>query len=320
MVASRVFNSANSARSHVIIMLVKLSQLGEFGLIERISKHQRKRKGTVIGIGDDAAVLQASGKYLLITTDTLIENVHFRLKEISFFDLGYKALAVNISDIAAMGGWPTHALVTIGVPKTISVKSIDELYRGIHHLAKKHKIDVVGGDTVASPKEIVVSITLLGEVEKENLLLRSTAKVGDLICVTGVFGGPAASNFKLQTSNIKTKIKEAGKIAKSQTATSMIDSSDGLVRSVLEICKASKVGARIWEDKIPIAQGATLAQALYGGEEYALVFSVPREKVKKLKLKFTIVGEIVSSKAGVKLMGNRGKIKPLKAGGYDHFK
>ena len=301
-------------------MLVKLSQLGEFGLIERISKHQRKRKGTVIGIGDDAAVLQASGKYLLITTDTLIENVHFRLKEISFFDLGYKALAVNISDIAAMGGWPTHALVTIGVPKTISVKSIDELYRGIHHLAKKHKIDVVGGDTVASPKEIVVSITLLGEVEKENLLLRSTAKVGDLICVTGVFGGPAASNFKLQTSNIKTKIKEAGKIAKSQTATSMIDSSDGLVRSVLEICKASKVGARIWEDKIPIAQGATLAQALYGGEEYALVFSVPREKVKKLKLKFTIVGEIVSSKAGVKLMGNRGKIKPLKAGGYDHFK
>src|SRR3989338_4613924 len=153
MVASRVFNSANSARSHVIIMLVKLSQLGEFGLIERISKHQRKRKGTVIGIGDDAAVLQASGKYLLITTDTLIENVHFRLKEISFFDLGYKALAVNISDIAAMGGWPTHALVTIGVPKTISVKSIDELYRGIHHLAKKHKIDLVGGDTVASPKE-----------------------------------------------------------------------------------------------------------------------------------------------------------------------
>ena len=198
-------------------------------------------------------------------------------------------------------------------------------------MVKKHKIDIVGGDTVASPKELFISITLLGEVEKENLLLRSTARPGDLICVTGKFGGPASTTYNLVLSTYHLRLAEARTLAKARIATSLIDSSDGLVRSVLEICKASKVGARIWEAKVPAAKGATLDQALYGGEEYELVFTVPKEKGKRKKfppeadppwaekVKMTIVGEIVDRKQGVKLVDKHDKIKPLKSGGYEHF-
>jgi thiamine-monophosphate kinase len=307
---------------------MKLSQLGEFGLIELISPHESKRPDTFVGIGDDAAVLQSrvtgrgSRVYTLITTDALIENVHFKRTGLSFFALGQKALAANISDIAAMGGWPTHALVTVGLPESLSVEKIEEFYRGLNSLAKKYKIDIVGGDTVASPKELVISITLLGEVETKNLLLRSSAKPGDFICVTGKFGGPASQGYDPRLGTRDTRLKEARSIAKARLATAMIDSSDGLVRSVLELCKASKVGARIFEDCVPVAKGATLEQALYGGEEYELVFTVPKSKVPspKSKVKMAIVGEIVGAKQGVKLVDKHDKIKPLKSGGYEHFK
>jgi thiamine-monophosphate kinase len=299
---------------------VKLSQIGEFGLIDLIARHEPKLPSTLIGIGDDTAVLKASGRYQLITTDTFIENVHFRLRNISFYNLGQKVLAANISDIAAMGGYPTHALVTIGLPKKITVEQVQSLYQGINSLARKHKIDIIGGDTIASPREIVVSITLLGEVERDCLLTRSGAKPGHLICVTGRFGGPAAKKFDNRQSKIVNRTKEARMIAKSHLATSMIDSSDGLVRSVLEICKASKVGARIYAAKVPVAKGATLDQALYGGEEYELVFTIPKIKYRKLEIKATVVGEIVDRKLGVKLVDSYGRIKPPKSGGYEHFK
>jgi len=284
---------------------------------------------TMVGIGDDCAVLRPKTydlghktKYLLITTDTFVQDVHFKIKSLKdFYHLGRKAMAANISDIAAMGGVPTHALVTIGLPKSISVKAVQELYRGIDSLAKKHKIDIVGGDTVASPKAVMVSITLLGEAEKP--ILRSTARVGELICVTGRFGGAARDNFKLQTPNIKIKLKEAHKLAKAKLATAMIDSSDGLVRSVLEIAKASKVGAEIFENLVPRAKGATLDQALYGGEEYELVFTIhanDSSKLKQLKLGATVVGTVVAQKQGVRLVDAYGKIKPLKSGGYEHYK
>ncbi len=301
---------------------MKLSQLGEFGLIERIAKREPALPSTIVGIGDDCAVigLPASNKYQLITTDALIENVHFRRQGLSFFHLGRKALAANISDIAAMGGWPTHALITLGLPGTISVQAVDALYRGIDALAREHKIDLIGGDTVASPRELVISITLLGEVEKKNLLLRSTAKPGDLICVTGKFGGPASKGYSSRYSLPVTRLKEARYIAGSHVATAMIDSSDGLVRSVLELCKASKTGARVFEDCVPRAKGATLKQALYGGEEYELVCTVPKTKLKKLKVKMAVVGEIVAAKQGVGLVDHHDKIKPVKSGGYEHFK
>jgi len=304
---------------------VKLSQIGEFGLIDLIAKHEPKLPSTLIGIGDDAAVLKAKNKYQLITTDTFIENVHFKLKRTSFFDLGRKALAANISDIAAMGGYPTHALVTIGLPKKITVKQVQQLYRGINSLARRYQIDIVGGDTIASPREVVISITLLGEVEKRHLLTRSGAKPGNLILATGAFGGPASHKFVIRNSSFVIRLREAGLIAKKRLATSMIDSSDGLMRSVLELCKASRTGARIYEDLVPIARGASLAQALYGGEEYELVFTVNKKNLSKIMdrlgklVKVSVVGEMVPHKFGVKLVDSYGRIKPPKSGGYEHF-
>ena len=300
---------------------MKLSQIGEFGLIDLIKRTEPKRQDTIIGIGDDAAVLKnKDSKYLLVTTDTFVENVHFRRKGLSFYALGYKSLLANVSDIAAMGGYPTHALVTIGLPKDVSVRQVRQLYNGINSLAKKLKIDIIGGDTVSSPREIIVSITLLGEVEREYLLTRSGAKLGDLILVSGKFGGPASLTYNLQLTTANLRISEARIIAKSKLATSMIDSSDGLVRSVLEICKMSKTGARIFEDMVPIAKGANLNQALYGGEEYELVFTVPKNKLKQIKINATVVGEVVSKSKGIKLIDHCGRIKPLKSGGYEHFR
>ena len=161
---------------------------------------------------------------------------------------------------------------------------------------------------------------MLGEVEKEYLLTRSGAKVGDLILVTGVFGGPAATNYNLQLTTYNLRISEARIIAESKIATAMIDSSDGLVRSVLELCRASRTGARIWEKKVPVAKGATLDQALYGGEEYELVFTVPKNRLGKLKVKAKVVGEIVSAKNGVKTVDQKDRIKKIKNGGYEHFR
>ncbi|OGC05102.1 thiamine-phosphate kinase [candidate division WOR-1 bacterium RIFOXYA12_FULL_43_27] len=301
---------------------MKLSQLGEFGLIELIKKAQKaKRKDTVLGIGDDCAALRMTNdkcppcptqveagqmsNYLLITTDTLIEDVHFDLKHTSFYELGYKAMLANISDIAAMGGTPMHAVVTIGVSKNIKVKKLLEFQKGLNKLTRKYNIEIVGGDTVASPKAVMVSITLLGEVEKRYLLTRAGARIGDTVLVTGEFGGPAALGYKPKTLNPKQsqnsnfqnpKIEEGQKIAKSRLATAMIDSSDGLARSVTEICRASKAGAKLYFKNIPIAKGATLDHALYGGEEYELVFTAPKRNVNKLQkiVKCKVVGEIVA--------------------------
>jgi len=299
---------------------VKLSQLGEFGLIELVKKTPAKRKDTSLGIGDDCALIGD----LLITTDTLVENTHFRLKKTSFFDLGYYSLFINVSDIAAMGGEPTHAFVTIGAPGKTNVKSIQQLYKGINALARKLKIDIAGGDTVSSSK-LIVSITLLGKVEKKHLLTRAGARIGDMILATGEFGGPAARNYELGITNYELRLKESGIIAKSKLATSMIDSSDGLVRSVLEICKSSKVGALIYSSEVPRSKGATVKQALHGGEEYELVFTVPAKNISKIKrklgkTKLSIVGEIRTRSKGVGVLNERGRIEAVKAGGFEHFK
>ncbi|MFC1568433.1 thiamine-phosphate kinase [Candidatus Margulisiibacteriota bacterium] len=306
---------------------MKLSQLGEFGLIDQLTKLLGvSRKGARLGIGDDAAAieLKTKGSLLLITTDTLIENVHFKLKTTSFTDLGNKALAINISDVAAMGGVPAYALVTIGASKTVPVKNIRQIYKGVDKLARRHGIEVIGGDTVSS-RDLIVSITLLGEVEKKYLLTRAGAKPGDLILVTGDFGGPAAAGYDSRKWKVESRTQEARMIAKSQIATAMIDSSDGLARSVLEICKASRVGAVIYEKEIPLARGANVQQGLHGGEEYELVFTAPAEAVKKIKkllgkTPLSIVGDILLRKKGVNVLDLTGRVKALKNGGYEHFK
>ncbi len=292
---------------------MKLSKLGEFGLIEHLAKKIKvNRRKVLVGIGDDAAVLRArKDKVLIFTTDTLIENIHFKIKNCSFYDLGYRAIAVNISDIAAMGGYPTSALITLGLPKRIKVELIDDLYKGINEIAKRFKIDIVGGDVVASPKEIVIGVALLGEVEENLLLQRSGARVGDCLLVTG---NPSFKKFKFIP-----RIAEARVIAKSASASSMIDDSDGIARCIYEICKMSKVGARIW---------ITDLGALYGGESYELVFTSPKdeafyllEKVeKKTGTKVAIIGEITPSRFGIKVVNESGKESLLKSLGYEHFK
>lgn len=316
---------------------MKLSQLGEFGLIERIKDIVRKpARKAVFGIGDDTAVLEitpqifpfSNKKYLLVTTDTFIEGVHFRLKNADFHELGHRFLAINISDIAAMGGYPTYALVTLGANRDFSIWKIEDLYRGMNALARKHRIGIIGGETVNSPKEFIVSITLLGEVEKKKLLTRSNARIGDAILVTGDFGGPAAAKYDFRLLSLVPRLKEARTIAQSKLCSSMIDSSDGLVRSVLEVCRASQVGARIWTDSIPKARKANLKHALYGGDEYELVFTTARVQAvglrdliqKKTSTKVSIVGEIVDKKRGVKLVDVHGRVKSLTQKGYEHFK
>ena len=299
---------------------MKLSQFGEFNLIERIAgKVKSKSPRVVVGIGDDAAVIkrpktkdQRLKTNTLITSDLLIEDVHFDLSYTSFYQLGQKALAVNLSDIAAMGGYPTEAVVTLGLPKNLKVKDIDNLYRGINRMASIYNVSIVGGDTVKSDK-VVVGIALLGEVEARNVILRSGARVGDQIVVLGSLGKAAKALAQRKCFVPKPQVKEARIIAKSHLATSMIDNSDGLARSIIEITKSSGAGARIFLDELPVAPGATHDQAFYGGEDYNLILTVPKNKLKKLKskikLSLTVVGEIVK----------KSKEQKLKDKGYDHF-
>jgi len=300
---------------------MKLSDIGEFQLIDRLSKIIGKaKKPVVLGIGDDCAVIETANNkyqtsnnskgpmYQLITTDTLVENVHFKLPKgtansfAGSFKLGMKAMIANVSDISAMGGVPTYAVVTLGAPKNFKVESAEAILKGMLKIARKHGVQIVGGDTVRS-RDLVISVTLLGEVEKKYLLTRSGAKVGDIICVTGSFGHPASANYLL---HITDYCPQGRLIAKKRIATAMIDSSDGLVESIRQICKASQVDARIDFDQVPIAKGATLEQALFGGEEYELVFTVPKSKAKKLD--YRVVGQIVK-----KGQGN------LPKGGFKHF-
>lgn len=312
---------------------MRLSSLGEFGLIEFIKKQAIVQSSTILGIGDDAAAIEfpsSNKKYLLITTDSFVEGVHFVLNEKNkvkrrkyFFNLGIKVLVANVSDVLAMGGTPTHALITLGLNDSIGLEDISALYEGINYLARKYKIDLIGGDTVSSFRSVFISMTLLGEVEKKNILTRAKAKEGDLIAVTGEFGNSASKKFNILDLKFKIRFNDARNLAKTRLCSSMIDSSDGLARSVIEICKASETGARVLTDKIPRPKNTLLDDALYGGEEYEFVFTVPKSKFKrmpnKIKNKITVIGEIVSKSKGVRLIGSNGKSVKMK-GGFEHFK
>jgi thiamine-monophosphate kinase len=341
-------------------MLIK--EIGEFKLIERIKKQLAKGynlpksyKPIVVGIGDDAAVVETEpDKLLVATTDILIEDIHFDLKTTSPYDLGWKLLAVNLSDIAAMGATPRYGLVVLGLPVNTSVETVDNLIHGALDLAKKFKVFLIGGDTVTSPDKLVVNLVLWGTVPRDRVLKRSGAKVKDKIMVTGTIGDSSAGLEILQTLKAHTKtswarklinkhllpyprLQEAGLMARRKLVHGMIDSSDGLSISLKFICQASRVGAKIWADKIPLSRElrcyadfagrAAYSYALYGGEDYELIFTVPadkEEKIKRLLQKFsdtriTTIGEIVPAQKGLTLVDNNGKITELKTGGYEHF-
>jgi len=312
---------------------------GEFGLIERIKNKVKLYSNDVIaGIGDDAAVLKYDkNKYLVFTTDMMAENSHFSLKYSTPEQIGMKAIEQNVSDIAAMGGLPRFATISLALPADIDVEFVDELFNGINKKSKKYKINIVGGDITHS-KNVIVDVALIGFVEKRFLTLRSEAKTNDLIFCSGDVG-KSAVGLELLKNNIngkttkkhlepKSRLDLARKLIK-VGINSMIDVSDGVASEVKHICKESKVGAIIYANKIPISKNTmndskklnkdTLDFALYGGEDFELIFTANENKLKKLrKYDVKVIGQIVDKRYGIKLIRNNKKYNLQN--GFDHFK
>ncbi len=331
---------------------MQLTQIGEFGLIreirEQLTKFQEDK--VVVGIGDDAAAVEIEGgKLTLLTTDTLVEDVHFKRNYASPFEVGWKSLAVNISDIAAMGGNPLYSLVSLSLSPGMGSSTVKYLYKGLKKIASQYKVNIVGGNIVHSPI-FSITISLIGEVERENILLRSGAKKGDLIYVTGELGSSRAGLECLRNHNLKVDpeirkflvrkhlfpspgLKEGQILAKEKIATAAIDISDGLVSDLFRITEESKVGAIFWEEKIPISLACKEVAkevgmspqewALYGGEDYELLFTVSRDKREKIKepgFSSYLIGEIIEKEKGVSLKKESGEKIPLEDKGYDHFR
>ncbi|HMM19988.1 MAG TPA: thiamine-phosphate kinase [Selenomonadales bacterium] len=329
---------------------MQLKEVGEFGLIDLI------REGTIVnpeniivGIGDDAAVYLPGHRQLgLLTTDMLVETVHFDLTKTTLWQLGYRAIAVNLSDIAAMGGNPRHAVVSIGLPRQFSVEQVVELYQGMKEICHEFGVNIIGGDTVASPRGMVINVAVVGEVEPVNLLRRSGAKAGDLVVVTGTLGDSACGldlllrpgweeyefAWPLVTAHLTPRPRVSiGRKLAGWGATSCDDISDGLASEAHELAKASQVGIRLYEERVPLSADllqaadllgkAALDYALYGGEDFELVFTIPPEISAELlaaELPFTVVGEVTEPAAGVVLVGRDGQAVLLEAKGYNHFR
>jgi thiamine-monophosphate kinase len=318
---------------------MQLSEIGEFGLIKKLRRRCIPRSPDVLeGIGDDAAVVVTGSKKILITSDMMNEGIHFDLSCTTFYQLGYKFLAVNVSDIFAMGGEPRYFIVNLGLPKTTVSESMDELYSGIMKCARKHGVAVVGGDTCVSKSGLVLSGTLTGHGGK--VIRRSGARVGDGIFVTRSLGdsamglrllrkrGKSVDSFYPANAGIKLMkrhlMPEPAPLKSTVSVTAMIDVSDGLLQDLSHICDESKVGAVIYKDKIPLSREMTsvakkmkvdpLDLALKGGEDYVLLFTAPMD----LKTRAFRIGEITPK--GRFLVHENGKKTVLKPEGYEHFK
>lgn len=253
---------------------MKIFQLGEFGLIDALKKYAPISKAVIKGIGDDAAVLPYNkSEYLLLTTDMLFEDTHFT-RRMQPQGIGHKALACSISDIAAMGGWPTFAVVSIGIPKNLSVRFIKDVYKGIERTARDFNVSIVGGDTIKTDK-MVINVALLGLVEKRNLVTREGARAGDWIFVTGPLGGSFKSGRHL---NFSPRCPQARFLVENFKPNAMMDISDGLSGDLNHILKASRVGARLDHASIPRHKGAGLFQALNDGEDFELLFMLSPKK------------------------------------------
>ncbi len=257
---------------------MNVSDLGEFGLIAKIRKYAPMTSSVVKGIGDDTAVLRhAKDKYLLFTTDMLVEGTHF-MRRMGAAGIGHKALACSISEIAAMGGVPTHAVVSLGVGPKTPLRFVEEMYKAMGILSKRFGVSIVGGDTVRSDK-IIINVALLGEVAKKYLVTRDKARPGDWIFVTGTLGRSLATGKHL---NFTPRIEEARFLVKNFKPSTMMDISDGLAGDLNHVLKASRVGARLWEDAVPRTKGATLAQALTDGEDFELLFTLKESDAMRL--------------------------------------
>src|SRR5690606_10154845 len=333
---------------------------GEFGLIDRIKANTiHYHPETLTGIGDDAAVHQLDGQNLLLfATDMLVENVHFDLSYVPLKHLGYKSIAVNVSDIAAMNGVPVQVTVSIAISNRFSVEAIDELYEGMHAACEDYKVDIVGGDTTSSTSGLIISIAIVGKCKNEEVVLRSTANDKDILCVTGDLGGAYMGLQLLERekqvflSNPELQPQLEGKeyIVQKQlrpTArmdfihelkelkikpTSMIDVSDGLASEILHLAKNSSLGAVVYEDKLPIDNLTyetarefnmdPLTCMLNGGEDYELLFTIRQEDFDKLRNHpdISFIGYMKEKEAGVNLVTKGGNIVPVTAQGWVHFK
>ena len=333
-----------------------LSTLGEFGLIEHITNQIKlKNASTILGVGDDAAVLDYAGKQQVVTTDLLVEGIHFNLMYVPMKHLGYKSVMVNLSDVFAMNAQPKQITVSLAISSKFSVEAIDQLYEGIYLACEKYGVDLIGGDTTSSMTGLVISITALGEVEPGKAVCRSGAQVNDLICVSGDLGGAYLGLQLLERENevfkgnpnVQPQLEGYDYILQRQlkpeargdvtrvlktlgvTPNAMIDISDGLSSDLLHICKASKVGCNIYEDKIPLDYQTKrfaeelsinpLVAALNGGEDYELLFTVPLSDHDKIKNDpdITIIGHITEEKEGANLITALGGVIPLQAQGWN---
>lgn len=337
----------------------EISSLGEFGLIERLTRDfPLRNSSTIKGVGDDAAILAFGDKDVLVTTDLLLEGVHFDLHYVPLKHLGYKAAIVNFSDIYAMNGTPRQITVSLGVSSRFTVEHLDELYAGIRLACDIYGVDLVGGDTSASTSGLVISITCLGEAERNDVVRRDGAKETDIICVSGDLGAAYMGLQLLERENVaaagrgsdfqpdfsgkeyilERQLKpEARKDviealrANGIKPTAMMDISDGLSSELLHICKASGVGCRVYEDKIPIDyQTAVMAEelnmnlvtaAMNGGEDYELLFTVPladHQKIEDMK-GIRMIGYVTKPELGCALVSRDGAEMPLKAQGWNAF-
>ena len=335
---------------------MRVSELGEFPLIDRIAGIAAiNRPDIIVGIGDDVAVLETQEEgWLLAKVDSQVEGVHFRRETISPFHLGRRSLAINLSDIAAAGGRPQFALVSLALPPSIEVGWVDELYRGLREEGERYGVAIVGGNLARSPGGVFVDVFVLGWVQRPHLLLRSGARPGDQVLVTGTLGDSGAGLSLLSNHSLSVlaedreflltrhftptpRLAEAQVIAGSGKATAMIDLSDGLSSDIGHICDCSHVGVRLWAERLPVSPAArSVARltgrtpwqlAIMGGEDYELCFTVPAEHVQQLiggveqetGTSVTVVGQILAANEGRWLVLEDGKQVPLEAKGWDHF-
>ena len=329
---------------------MKVSELGEFGLIDLLAKMVQEQmalpKPLILGIGDDATAWHGDASTQLATVDSLIQDVHFSLDMTPWKELGWKALAINLSDIAAMGGIPKYALVSLALPDHTEVDDVTTLYQGMIELAQQFGVAIVGGNTSSSPI-VAINITVLGSAgNQDKLLTRSGAKAGDRVAVTGYLGA-ATAGWEMLTTGLQfdpeatTSLKRAflhpypriaeGQLLVDAGVKTAIDISDGLVSDLSHVCKASQVGARIEVDRVPVQPAVkanfgdrALELALSGGEDYELLFTGSTEAIDKVRTKapcpITVIGEILADKAGkITLVDSQGKPFILSKKGWEHF-
>ncbi|MEI8073250.1 MAG: thiamine-phosphate kinase [Bacteroidota bacterium] len=336
----------------------EIADLGEFGLIEYLTKNfEIQNASTVLGVGDDAAVIDHFGKQTVITTDLLLEGVHFDLMYTPLKHLGYKSVMVNLSDIYAMNAIPTQITVSIGISNRVSVEALNEFYEGIYAACEKHHVDLIGGDTSTSQKGFIISVTAIGEVSPDKFVKRSTAQKGDLICVSGDLGAAflgltlmeREKKIYLENPKIQPDLEDesyiVGRLLKPEARkeiieffekneivpTSMMDVSDGVSSEVLHLCKQSNLGCRIYEEKLPISDESRRAAykfgldptvcALNGGEDYELIFTLKQEDYDKITFneEISVIGYMTDLEEGSKLLTKGGNEYPITAQGWNAF-